>query len=103
MLRNRSAQRSAMSLLATILPSSQHLPQRRKTPPTSDLTTTHSTATPPRTRRAAQPNHGQEEDVVTGPRVGIALPIEVPWRLWRASSPAVSTFRKGGKRRPPVT
>jgi DNA-3-methyladenine glycosylase len=38
-------------------------------------------------------------DVRTGPRVGVAAAMEVPWRFWSAGSPAVSTYRRGGKRR----
>jgi DNA-3-methyladenine glycosylase len=37
--------------------------------------------------------------VRTGPRVGVATAMEVPWRWWVAGSPAVSTYRRGGKRR----
>ena len=40
------------------------------------------------------------DDLVrTGPRVGVAMAMEVPWRYWVAGSPAVSTYRRGGKRR----
>jgi DNA-3-methyladenine glycosylase len=38
-------------------------------------------------------------DVRTGPRVGVAAAMEVPWRFWVADSPAVSAYRRGGKRR----
>jgi DNA-3-methyladenine glycosylase len=38
-------------------------------------------------------------DVRTGPRVGVAAAMEVPWRFWVADSPAVSPYRRGGKRR----
>ena len=40
-----------------------------------------------------------DEAVRTGPRVGVATAMEVPWRWWVAGSPAVSTYRRGGKRR----
>lgn len=40
-----------------------------------------------------------DESVRTGPRVGVATATEVPWRWWVAGSPAVSTYRRGGKRR----
>jgi DNA-3-methyladenine glycosylase len=40
-----------------------------------------------------------DEDVRTGPRVGVASAMEVPWRWWIADSPAVSAYRRGGKRR----
>lgn len=33
-----------------------------------------------------------------GPRVGVATAIDVPWRFWIAGSPAVSGYRRGGKR-----
>ncbi|MET0135342.1 MAG: DNA-3-methyladenine glycosylase [Kibdelosporangium sp.] len=33
----------------------------------------------------------------TGPRVGVAVAMDVPWRFW-VDSPAVSTYRRGGKR-----
>lgn len=35
----------------------------------------------------------------TGPRVGVAMAMETPWRFWVDGSPAVSTYRRGGKRR----
>jgi len=38
-------------------------------------------------------------DVRVGPRVGVATAAEVPWRFWVADSPAVSAYRRGGKRR----
>lgn len=40
-----------------------------------------------------------DESVRTGPRVGVATAVEVPWRWWVAGSPAVSLYRRGGKRR----
>jgi DNA-3-methyladenine glycosylase len=40
-----------------------------------------------------------DDAVRTGPRVGVATAMEVPWRWWVAGSPAVSTYRRGGKRR----
>jgi DNA-3-methyladenine glycosylase len=33
----------------------------------------------------------------TGPRVGVAVAMDVPWRFWVDGSPAVSTYRRGGK------
>ncbi|TCO43762.1 DNA-3-methyladenine glycosylase [Actinocrispum wychmicini] len=42
------------------------------------------------------------EDIHTGPRVGVAVAIDIPWRFW-IDSPAVSTYRRGGKRRQPAT
>lgn len=32
-----------------------------------------------------------------GPRVGVAVAMDVPWRFWLDGSPAVSTYRRGGK------
>lgn len=37
-------------------------------------------------------------DVFSGPRVGVAVAMDVPWRFW-IDSPAVSTYKRGGKRR----
>jgi DNA-3-methyladenine glycosylase len=37
--------------------------------------------------------------IVAGPRVGVAVAMDVPWRFWIAGSPAVSSYRRGGKRR----
>jgi DNA-3-methyladenine glycosylase len=42
------------------------------------------------------------EKVHAGPRVGVAVAMDVPWRFW-IDSPAVSTYRRGGKRRLPVS
>jgi DNA-3-methyladenine glycosylase len=36
-------------------------------------------------------------EIRSGPRVGVAVAMDVPWRFW-VDSPAVSTYRKGGKR-----
>lgn len=41
----------------------------------------------------------EEDDVRTGPRVGVASAADVPWRSWVDGSPAVSTYRRGGRRR----
>jgi DNA-3-methyladenine glycosylase len=38
-------------------------------------------------------------EIHVGPRVGVAVAIDVPWRFW-LDSPSVSTYRRGGKRRP---
>ncbi|WP_439660535.1 DNA-3-methyladenine glycosylase [Lentzea sp. HUAS TT2] len=37
-------------------------------------------------------------EVFAGPRVGVAVAMDVPWRFW-IDSPAVSTYKRGGKRR----
>jgi DNA-3-methyladenine glycosylase len=35
-----------------------------------------------------------------GPRVGVAVAAEVPWRLWVDGDPSVSPYRPGTRRRP---
>lgn len=40
-------------------------------------------------------------DICSGPRVGVAMAMETPWRFWIDGSPGVSTYRRGGKRRLP--
>jgi DNA-3-methyladenine glycosylase len=37
------------------------------------------------------------EEILSGPRVGVAVAMDVPWRFW-VESPAVSMYRRGGKR-----
>jgi len=37
--------------------------------------------------------------VSAGPRVGISLATDLPWRFWDADAPSVSVFRAGGKSR----
>lgn len=37
--------------------------------------------------------------VRTGPRVGIAVATERPWRFWLDGEPSVSVFRPGGRKR----
>jgi DNA-3-methyladenine glycosylase len=39
------------------------------------------------------------ELILAGPRVGVAVAMDVPWRFWIDGSAAVSTYRRGGKRR----
>ncbi|SFQ68171.1 DNA-3-methyladenine glycosylase [Amycolatopsis arida] len=36
----------------------------------------------------------------TGPRVGVAAAMDLPWRFWLDGSPAVSAYRRGGRVRP---
>ena len=38
-------------------------------------------------------------NILAGPRVGVAVAMDVPWRFWIDGSPAVSVYRRGGKRR----
>jgi DNA-3-methyladenine glycosylase len=38
------------------------------------------------------------DEIRVGPRVGVAVAIDVPWRFW-LDSPTVSTYRRGGKTR----
>ncbi|NIH84118.1 DNA-3-methyladenine glycosylase [Amycolatopsis granulosa] len=38
--------------------------------------------------------------VSSGPRVGVAAAMDIPWRFWIADSPAVSAYRRGGRVRP---
>lgn len=40
-----------------------------------------------------------EDDVRTGPRVGVATAMDLPWRSWVDGSGAVSSYRRGGRRR----
>jgi DNA-3-methyladenine glycosylase len=37
------------------------------------------------------------ERILAGPRVGVAVAMDVPWRFWIDGSVAVSTYRRGGK------
>jgi DNA-3-methyladenine glycosylase len=37
--------------------------------------------------------------IATGPRVGISVAIERPWRFWLEGDPTVSAYRRGGRNR----
>jgi DNA-3-methyladenine glycosylase len=37
--------------------------------------------------------------ISAGPRVGISLATDLPWRFWDADAPSVSVFRPGGTSR----
>nr|WP_142027143.1 DNA-3-methyladenine glycosylase [Blastococcus colisei] len=37
--------------------------------------------------------------ISSGPRVGISLATDLPWRFWQTEAPSVSVFRPGGKPR----
>nr|WP_143219216.1 DNA-3-methyladenine glycosylase [Actinokineospora bangkokensis] len=38
--------------------------------------------------------------VRSGPRVGVAAAVDVPWRFWLAGEKSVSAYKRGGRRRP---
>ncbi|WP_018686148.1 DNA-3-methyladenine glycosylase [Actinokineospora enzanensis] len=38
------------------------------------------------------------EAIRIGPRVGVAVAVDVPWRFWVDGTKAVSAYRRGGKR-----
>lgn len=42
------------------------------------------------------------QHIRSGPRVGVAAGHDTPWRFWLDGSRAVSAYRRGGKREPPV-
>ncbi|KAA5825816.1 DNA-3-methyladenine glycosylase [Saccharopolyspora hirsuta] len=40
-----------------------------------------------------------EDDIRSGPRVGVAAAMDLPWRTWVDGSAAVSAYRRGTRRR----
>jgi DNA-3-methyladenine glycosylase len=40
-----------------------------------------------------------EDDIRSGPRVGVAAAMDLPWRTWVDGSSAVSAYRRGNRRR----
>ena len=40
-----------------------------------------------------------EDDIRSGPRVGVAAAMDLPWRSWVDGSESVSVYRRGGRRR----
>ncbi|MDA3630299.1 DNA-3-methyladenine glycosylase [Saccharopolyspora oryzae] len=40
-----------------------------------------------------------EDDIRSGPRVGVAAAMDLPWRTWVDGSDAVSSYRRGARRR----
>jgi DNA-3-methyladenine glycosylase len=57
----------------------------------SDASPVRLMAWPSRSRRRTA--------VASGPRVGISVAIERPWRFWLEGDPTVSVYRRGGRKR----
>ena len=61
-------------------------------------------SSPLRLRPGSADPAGNARKIVAGPRVGVALAAEVPWRFWFAGDPTVSVYRAHVPRqRKPVT
>ena len=46
-----------------------------------------------------EPAPGPPEVIASGPRVGVSLEADRPWRFWIADDPTVSPYRAGTRRR----
>ena len=58
-------------------------------------TTARSGAVPARGDDPPRPPRGK---IASGPRVGVSVAAEVPWRFWIEGEPTVSAYRRGGPR-----
>ena len=56
-------------------------------------------SSPLRLRPGSADPAGNARKIVAGPRVGVALAAEVPWRFWFAGDPTVSVYRAHVPRR----
>ena len=51
-------------------------------------------------RLESVPSRRRRPIVASGPRVGISVATDQPWRFWLADDPTVSPFKAGGRKRP---